>query len=139
VCGYMTSKSATHLVLVGLLFSMTGCFRGPSIRHSESGDSFTVDVQTLSEYPTTVTRVTISDSERQTLLDLRAKGADAQIRGFALKKGENAVSDIVPEHGSFSQLVPQSGTGYFLRPNVEYTVTIWGKRWPSHVKVRFQP
>jgi hypothetical protein len=142
VIGFATGsrlRPGVCLLFVGLLLGVLGCMNGPSIRLSGGKDSFTVDVQTLGEYPTTVSRITISDSDKLTLLDLRAKEGDAQIRDFTLKKGENDVPAIVVEHGSLRQVTPQEGTTYFLKPNVEYTVTIWGKRWPSRVKLRFQP
>jgi len=134
----MMLRPTVFLLFVGLFLGMLGC-SGPYVRLSGGRDSFVLDVQTLSEYPTTVSRITISDSDKLTLLDLRAKDADAQIRGFTVKRGENAVPAIVAEHGSFRQVVPQDGTTFFLKPNVEYTVTIWGKRRPSRVKLRFQP
>lgn len=82
-------------------------------------------MSTLGEYPTTITRIRLSDPHSKVVLwEIHADGA-AQIHGFTLSEGENPVQ-IDSDHGQYSVLTPSQSANFVLNRGTDYRVEVWG-------------
>jgi hypothetical protein len=89
-----------------------------------------VDVSTLGEYPTTVTRIRLSNvNSRAVVWELAADNGEAQMHGFTLNEGENASGvDTDTESGHFTVVTPPRSASFVLRKGTEYRLEVWSGR-----------
>jgi hypothetical protein len=101
-------------------------WNAPPLSIVHDGSKLTVDVNTLGEYQTTVTRIRLSDvNSRAVVWDLRQPDGTAQIHGFTLNVGKNAAQlDSIP--GSYRIVVPSDSGTFVLRKGAEYRLELWG-------------
>lgn len=100
-------------------------WNAPPLRIIPDGSKLSVDVRTLGEYQTTVARIRLSDlSSRAVVWEVRSNDT-AQIRGFTLNDGENAVQ-IRADHGSYRIIVPSGSSTFQLRRGIGYRLELWG-------------
>jgi len=84
-----------------------------------------VEVQTLGEYPTRVTKVRIIDiGEQSVVWEIQSRGL-AQLSTFDLKSGENSVAISHVAWGSFDVLAPRSAT-FEIKRKRPYILEVWG-------------
>jgi len=126
-------KNQGHgLCLLGvLLLAVAGgsCSRGmpaPKIRHEGDG-TVVVDVSTLGEYQTTVTRFQLIDlSESRIVWEFTASSGKPQIWEVRLVPGENSVAPPEAEYGQYTTRSPENQQSFFLSLERGYAVQIWG-------------
>jgi hypothetical protein len=108
------------------LLSMAACLAVPCELKVE-GKAVRVDVSTLGEYPTSVSRIRLSEEGSHTILWELATGTRVpQIWGFTLREGINPVEPIDVFQGRQYRIVrPQGQSGFVLRKGVSYRIEIW--------------
>ena len=98
----------------------------PPLGLSRRGPTITFNVSTWGEYPTTVTRIRLSDlSNRSVLWELNADNSEPQIGGFSLSEGDNPVQ-VATENGSYRAVAPSNSATFTLRKGPEYKLELWG-------------
>jgi len=115
-------------IAIGLLLVIVWIalrWNAPPLRIVGSGARLTADVSTLGEYPTTVTRIRLSDARSHGVVwEVSADGI-AQLHGFTLVAGQNAAR-VSPDYGSYRVITPSSADSFLLREGTEYTIELWG-------------
>jgi hypothetical protein len=94
----------------------------PPFRIVPSGGGVILDVQTLGEYKTSVSRIRISDDRGRVIWDVRARGRAPQIFTVNLRCGSNSV--FVPEYPEYEVFVPKSPT-FALHAKATYIAEVW--------------
>jgi hypothetical protein len=121
----------------------------PPLHVRQRGAEVLVDVQTLGEYKTTITRIRLSEKGR-IIWEVRAVDSTPQIHTFGLRLGANALMPILCGGGSpssclgrdesvdFVVMSPSPGTQFSLEPGKEYEVEVWnGRTWLSKASASF--
>jgi hypothetical protein len=121
----------------------------PPLHVRQRGNEVLVDVQTLGEYKTTVSRIRLREKSR-ILWEVTATGRAPQIHTFGLRLGTNALVPIlcgggVPssclgkdESRDFMVVLPSPGTPFSLEPGREYEIEVWsGLTWWSKASASF--
>ena len=111
--------------LVALIWVVWFIIDMPPLRVAAEQDEVVIDVRTLGEYSTTVSRLTISSQEDGTILDLRSVSRTTQIGRFVLHSGHNDLNQIVVATGAFKRIHPSSGNGFTLRRGEYYRLRVW--------------
>ena len=123
--------SSYKIIVVSVVVAATAMlswwwWNAPRIRLERGAHSIFVDVQTFGEYPTTITRIRISDIlNNSTVLDLRAQQNIVQIRSFSLVHGRNS-AQFSTAYGSWVTRYPINGDDFLLSSRTPYRVEIWG-------------
>ena len=87
-----------------------------------------VDVQTLGEYPTTVTRIRLTDLNHSTVVwEITADDGRAQIHTLTLNAGENPAK-IDADFGKYRVIIPERADHFSLRSGTKYRIELWGGR-----------
>jgi hypothetical protein len=127
------------LLLVGL-FVMTGCVAA-SFEIEVKGRVARVDVSTLGEYPTSVSRIRLSEADSHKVLwEIVAGKQVPQIWGLTLNVGANPVKLARIFAGRDYRLIsPQNKSTFVLRENVRYRLEMWnqGGWWRSSKEFEF--
>lgn len=97
----------------------------PPLRVLHDNEKTRIDVSTLGEYPTTVSRVRLSDSNGRAVWELRADHGVAQIHGVTLVRGQNP-SQIQSDYGVYTVVTPQGSTTFVLTTGTRYKIEVWG-------------
>jgi len=98
----------------------------PPLRLTRTGTGIMVDVQTWGEYPTTVTRIRLSDVDQSTVVwELVTAEGIPQIHRFMLNPGENR-SLLQSRPGIYRVLVPSNSDLFTLEKGHRYRVELWG-------------
>jgi hypothetical protein len=88
----------------------------------------TVDVQTLGEYQTSISRIEVTEERTgRTIWKVLPEGHVFQINTFQLKAGANDVK-LEPAWGYARAVVPHGETSFFLHPGSTYQVEVCGRR-----------
>ena len=111
--------------VVILLLIVTGCRSKPQLKVVTAVDSVVVDVQTLGEYPTTVTHVRLTEANGPTVWEIRAEQGTPQIHKLTFVPGMNVATLAHPDSGQYEVIVPKENS-FVLDPNKTYTVELWG-------------
>ena len=124
--------------LAGLVAACASC--APPLRLTTSGNTITVDVQTLGEYITSISRIRVSDlSKGRTIWEIQGEGSTPQISKFELSVGDNpALLKSVQAGRSYRILVPRGADTFRLEGGVDYLIEVWGAHGVSaHATFRF--
>jgi hypothetical protein len=85
------------------------------------------DVQTLGEYPTTVTHVRLMKTPNgPTVWEIKAKLGTPQIHKLAFVAGMNSVALAHPDSGEYEVIIPKEKSSFILEKNTTYTIEMWG-------------
>ncbi|MGO9440557.1 MAG: hypothetical protein ACLPXM_08440 [Terriglobales bacterium] len=122
------------VVVFSLVFTCTlvGCASRPSIRLTQTADTVVVHVETLGEYPTTITRVRLTDRNTgEVVLDLTAlfppTDNRSQIYKITLCAGQNNIATAFPEYEAYRAVTPAFEKTFALKRGKEYLIEMWGK------------
>ena len=103
-------------------------WNAPPLKIIRNGPKVTVNVSTLGEYPTTITRIRLSDVRTKAVLwEISADNGEAQIRGFTLIAGENTVH-VDADYGSYRVVEPSQSGLFTLNQGIEYRLQLWGAK-----------
>ena len=114
------------LVIVVLLVAGVWFLRRPHLTIKYVAGNATVHVETLGEYPTSIRRIQIEDSDSgNVVLDLKEENGTAQIRNFTIVAGKNPVGFVHPALGSYRVIRPIDSPAFFIQTGRTYRLTIW--------------
>jgi hypothetical protein len=122
-----------------VLLCMLGCGRPPA-KLVISGDTARVSVETLGEYPTTITRARLQDESNHTVVwEVETGSGTPQIHQVVLKGGLNSASGLDPETGSYKIVVPQGSETFELQSSRPYKLELWSEATgsPARVEITF--
>ena len=113
---------AVLLVVIGVTLR----WHAPPLHLVRAPGQILVDVQTLGEYQTTVTRVRLTDLNHATVVwEITAGNGGAQIHALTLKAGEN-LAKIDADFGTYRVIVPEGADRFVLRSGTKYRIELWG-------------
>lgn len=117
------------IVLVVLASVLLACDHGlPTLRTENNQDFVTVHLETLGEYPTTVSRLRLQETQSGDILwEVQRASGTTQLWNVRFREGMNPAGlDAVTGGGSLEVVVPANSEHFFLEASKEYTLTIWG-------------
>lgn len=118
-------RFASIIIILVLVIPIVGC--GPPLRVRVMDEKAVVDVQTLGEYPTTITRVRIAEREGgRTIWEIKAKWGTPQIHTLSLAAGANSVDLAEPGAGGYEIVIPRKDPTFSLQRGTDYVVDVWG-------------
>jgi hypothetical protein len=135
---------AFRLFLVIALFSAVGCGVSPPLSVHELNGRLVVDLRTLSDYPSTVTRVRLSEnSSGRVVWEIQSASGTPQIWTIELSAGPNA-TNLPPnvQYGNYSVVAPLNADRFFLQSGIEYLIQVWGEsaaKRPATARFRLPP
>jgi hypothetical protein len=98
----------------------------PPLRLVRSGNEIVVDVQTLGEYPTTVSRIRLSDvSQSKIVWEVEVERGTPQIHEFSLRPDDNSPA-LESQYGDYRVVAPKGDSRFVLRKGVRYRIEVWG-------------
>ena len=118
-----------------------GCEVVPPLRVTAKGTEVVIGVETLGEYPTTISRIRISEKNSgAAILELYAEGERLpQIWNITLKQGGNTTDSIdLPEVGLYRVLTPADGQRFTIERGTTYLVEVWGKSGKTPATAEFR-
>jgi hypothetical protein len=117
------------LAWVCLLVGACGLAKPPFTLHDRQ-DAVEVDVRTLGEYPTSVSRIEVAEEESGRIVwQVLPEGDFFQIHSFELRKGANAADLLDLFWGDVRIAVPRDEPSFLLAPDTEYEVEVCGGEW----------
>lgn len=122
------------LVLAVVCFAWACNWLPPPFRVVPTGAGVTLDVQTLGEYKTSISRIRVSDDRGAVVWEVRAEGLAPQIFSIKLRCGSNSV--FIPEYPEYKVLVPQAPT-FVLHGKATYVAEVWSPRGPFSARRNF--
>jgi hypothetical protein len=110
-----------------------------AVRHQNA--AVVIDVQTLGEYPTTISRIRLVEvSSGKVVFEVIRKTGTPQLTSFSLSAGDNSIDIIDPKYWDYKVATPSTGKTFALRPKDDYELAMWGTGWlPYRVKFRVAP
>lgn len=124
------------LILAVTLFP--GCIQRPPLRIVVSGETVTIDVQTLGEYQTTAMQIKlIHRMSGKTVWALKAQSGTPQIQTIQLKIGENPAI-LASSPGTYDVVTPMGSDTFSLEADTVYEISLWGKSKYSKVTGTFR-
>src|SRR5580704_1897708 len=119
-----------------MLLCAQGCSSRPPVKVAMSGDTAKVSVETLGEYPTTITRARLRDESMHSVVwEVEANHGAPQIHWFVLKSGINSASGLQPIAGSYKIVTPQKSESFELLPNRPHQLDLWSQATGSSASV----
>lgn len=118
-----------RLIAVSLVI-LNGCDIVPPLRITKTKSGVMIGVETLGEYPTTISRIKISEARSGVaVLELCSDSEPPpQIWNISLEEGENLVDSIdLPEPELYRVVVPSTSRGFTIKRNITYLVEVWGR------------
>jgi hypothetical protein len=113
-----------RISLLGLLFVLACGISAPPLRLQSRQGLLEVGVQTLGEYPTSLSRIEITESQSgQVIWQVLPSGKFFQIHFFELQQGRN-LGKLDLFWGDARTVVPRDGQPFFLDPDTEYKVRV---------------
>lgn len=122
----MNPSHAKVLLLAAALLALAGCLAVPfAVR--VKGDVATIDVSTLGEYPTSVSRIRLSEVSHQAVVwEVAAGSRVPQIWGLALRVGDNPAALTSAFQGRGYRVVYPMGKSVFvLKRRTLYRLEMW--------------
>jgi hypothetical protein len=119
-------KRASRLKFLVILL-LTGCLRVP-LEVKPQGDHVEVDVASFGEYPTSVSRIRLSEeASRRVVWELAAGAKPLGFWNFTLHLGDNPVTCDGAIGGQYQVVTPRVGGSFFLRTGATYVLEVWNK------------
>ena len=147
--GYATWLALRVMGIAGALTVVSMCGARPPLHVRHLGDEVVIDVQTLGEYQTTITRIRVSEKGRA-VWEVKAADRAPQIHTFGLRLGVNTPVPISCGGGSpsscggkeaydgFVVVSPSPWAQFYLERGKEYEVEVWGSySWWSKASASF--
>jgi hypothetical protein len=106
----------------------------------DRGDKVIIDVATLGEYPTTIVHARLTNRQTHAIIwEIKTNSGTPQIHAMALREGENSVSLVEPDSGTYAVVSPPNLKIFRLEHGVEYELELWGgaNSSPARVEIRF--
>jgi len=105
----------------------------PYIGLQHQKNSVAIDVQTLGEYPTTVSHIRLTEvSSGKVVFEVVRDHGTPQLHTFTLAAGDNTTDLIDPQSGDYRIATPVTDKKFSLRFGEEYKLAIWGSGWLSN-------
>jgi len=118
-------RVAVRAFLLALVACALACdWSTPPLRIVPDAGGVILDVQTLGEYPTSISRIRIGDNSGTVIWDVRARDGAPQIWTVKLRCGSNN-SVMVGEYHEYEVFAPKSPT-FVLHTKETYIVEVWG-------------
>ena len=111
-------------VTLGALSLTVGCGR-PPLQIQTLGDSVTLDVQTLGEYPTSIRRVRLL-APAGPVWEIEATGRAPQIHRIQLKAGPNSSHLPGGDDAGYRVVKPEGSERFDIHRGVMYSIEVWG-------------
>ena len=123
----MIARLLGNLVTVGLAVLLASCeMIKPPLRVMHEKDGVVVDVQSLGEYPTNVTRIRITDTATgRTVWEVVPGSSGLQFNTILLRAGANKTDQPEFFRGTVKVITPNGAT-FTLEPQKRYEVMVWG-------------
>jgi hypothetical protein len=96
----------------------------------------TLDVQTLGEYQTSISRIRVSDDGGKVIWEVKARGRAPQIHKINLRCGANTAH--IPEFDEYELLFPRSSEAFVLKEKRRYSVEVWAPKAPLPSRAAFE-
>jgi hypothetical protein len=97
----------------------------PPLAVSSRRGAVVVDLQTLGEYPTTVSRIRLIDLDAGAVVwEVLALNGTAQISGLTLRVGVNS-AHLKASYGNYRIVSPERGE-FILSATTKYRIEVWG-------------
>jgi hypothetical protein len=109
-------------VILSTVVALTGCAVRPPLGIVRTPEAVTIDVQTLGEYQTSISRIRVSDGSGKVVWEVKALGRIPQIHLINLRCGPNPTR--VPVSG-YNVLTPSSSDTFVLAEKKRYSVEVW--------------
>jgi hypothetical protein len=124
----MTHTRLLPILLVAACLELAGCLAVP-FDVKVDGKVATIDVSTLGEYPTSVSRIRLSQVSNQSVVwELIAGSKIPQIWSLTLHVGENSVALENTFHGRSYKIVhPLHNSTFALKENTRYRLELWNE------------
>jgi len=119
-----------------LMLLLVNCGR-PPLRVRQLGDSVTIDVATLGEYPTQIRRLRIlNQSSNAVVWEVGVSNGTPETWSIELSLGPNANQPPDAIHGEFYVIYPLDADVFILEPETTYEIEAWGTgSWPSRAEM----
>jgi hypothetical protein len=115
-------------LLVFPMLLANACTGAPSLRVTKDRSSVIIDVRTLGEYQTSVTRLRLTDVGNDAVIwELSVKSGEPQIDEILLSLGANSSTLRGVQAGTYEVIVPKSSDIFVIEQSRTYTVEVWGK------------
>ena len=123
--GVRQPPSVQRIVLSALICVLVACC-APSLRVIRDGQSAIIDVQTLGEYGTSISRIRLTDATTKTVVwELASKTGEPQIWTVKVHPGSND-THVHAEAGTFQVLIPNTAESFVLVAGRSYVIEVWG-------------
>ena len=124
-----------------ILFLIVGCSDRPSVKVQASRDTVRIDLQTLGEYPTTISHVRLQNPRTKgAIWEVKTQSGTPQLRGLTFKVGTNPVTLAAPDSGTYKVVIPADSKVFQLVPGENYELEVWKYEQgsPSRVTIGFE-
>jgi hypothetical protein len=131
--------SLPAMIGILLLCCLVACSAKPPVRVLNVGDAVVVDVETLGEYPTTISRVRLTNPQtHSTIWEIKANSGTPQLHAMILREGDNSVSLADPDTGTYTVVSPPNSRIFRLERGVRYELELWreANSAPAHLTIR---
>jgi hypothetical protein len=113
--------------MLGILAILPGCLK-PPLALMQKGNGIEVSVATLGEYPTSISRIQLKDSDQGKIIwELRSKGRVPQLWGFHLSPGVNPSEPSGILHAQYEVVAPSGNRSFMLKKGRRYEISVWNK------------
>jgi len=114
------------VLVVGLLW-LLACSGKPPLRVHHDHGEVVIDVATLGEYRTSISRLRLTDIESQSVIwEFAQKTGEPQIVTVSVRPGPNSATPPEGISGKYELLVPRDGGSFTLVAGRRYRVEVWG-------------
>ena len=120
-------KAAARGLALALVLSLSACnWPKPPLRIVNVAGGVTVDVQTLGEYVTSISRVRVAEEGGKVVWELKARAMqEPQLNTIGLRCGSNPADIPERDLDEYEVVVPASSKTFFLSGNKTYVVQVW--------------
>ena len=116
----------SRVTLLVLFTWIAACANAPPLSIKSEKGGVVVDVQTLGEYRTSVSRVRLTDTGTgEVLWELTARDGEPQIHEIALRPGANSAEIPSVSAGTFKVVVPSGSNSFALPSGGKFLIEVW--------------
>lgn len=122
----MSSWSRTNLGIfsVGVSLAMSACGGSPPLRVVRNGEAVNVDLRTLGEYQSSVSRVILREGDADIIWEVDAVDPWQQPDGFELRRGANSALLRDTQGRRFKVVAPAIGNSFVLDEGRSYHLEV---------------